>query len=85
MTSVDLYPQKGVIQVGSDADLVLVDTETLRRVRAEDLLSTCDFTLFQDWELGGWPDMTMLRGQIAYQDGELVGKLGIGRYVARTS
>ncbi|MGH2685320.1 MAG: dihydroorotase [Actinomycetota bacterium] len=80
-----LFPRKGVIQVGSDADLVLVGTDASRTVRAEDLLTSCDFSVFEGRELTGWPTMTMLRGQIIYREGEIVAKPGVGRYLARTA
>jgi dihydropyrimidinase len=80
-----LYPKKGVIQVGSDADLVLVDSQTVRTVKAEQLLTSCDFTVFEGRELTGWPTLTVLRGQVLYRDGDVVANPGVGRYVRRTA
>jgi dihydropyrimidinase len=80
-----LYPQKGEIRIGSDADLVIVDNKTMRPCRAKDLLTSCDFTVFEGRELTGWPVMTLLRGQVIFRDGKVVGKPGVGRYLPRTS
>jgi len=78
-----LYPLKGEIRLGSDADLVIVDTTTTRTCRAADLLTSCDFTVFEGRELTGWPVMTLLRGQVIFQDGKIAAKHGIGRYLPR--
>ena len=79
-----IYPQKGEIRIGSDADLVIVDTKTKRTCRAKDLLTSCDFTVFEGRELTGWPVMTLLRGQVIFRDGKIVAKHGIGQYLRRT-
>jgi dihydropyrimidinase len=79
-----LYPQKGEIRIGSDADLVIVDTTTTRTCRAAELLTSCDFTVFEGRELTGWPVMTLLRGQVIFRDGKVVAKPGTGRYLPRT-
>ena len=68
-----LYPRKGVIQVGSDADLVLVDLNEKRTVRGEDLHTASDFCVFEGRELTGWPILTMLRGEVVMEKGGLQG------------
>ena len=78
-----LYPKKGAIQVGSEADLALVDLNLEREVRAEDLGSDCDFSLYEGWKLKGWPVTTILRGDVIYDNGELEGMPGQGRYLYR--
>lgn len=78
-----LYPKKGAIQVGSDADLTLVDLDLERQVKAEDLGSYCDFSIYEDWNLKGWPVTTISRGNVIYGDGKLEGKSGWGRYLHR--
>jgi dihydropyrimidinase/dihydroorotase len=79
-----IHPQKGEIRIGSDADLVLVDDENKRTVKSDELLTQCDFSVFEGRELVGWPTLTTLRGQIIWRDDELLGKPGDGRYIART-
>ncbi len=63
---------KGRIQVGYDADLVLVDLETPRPVRRADLLTKCGWSPFEGWELTGWPLLTLVQGQIAYRQGQVI-------------
>jgi dihydropyrimidinase len=79
-----IHPQKGEIRIGADADLVLVDDTSSKAVKASELHTICDFSVFENRDLVGWPSMTMLRGNVIWRDGELTGKPGIGRYIART-
>jgi dihydropyrimidinase len=64
-----LYPRKGAIQPGSDADLVIVDTETPRVYQASELEGVADYSPYDGRELVGWPQLTMLRGNVIYRDG----------------
>ena len=74
---------KGEIAVGSDADLVIFDPELRRTIRAADLHSACDYDPYEGWEVTGWPTHTILRGAIAYVNGEIVASPGAGRFVPR--
>jgi dihydropyrimidinase len=78
-----LHPRKGTLEPGTDADITLVDLDAERSVRAEDLRSFADYTLYEGWTVKGWPVHTLVRGQWAMRDGQIVGKSGLGRYVAR--
>jgi allantoinase len=69
-----LYPRKGVIQRGADADLVILDLKLKKKVRAEDLHQKVGWTPYEGWTLKGWPVLTMRRGQVAYRNEELLGK-----------
>jgi dihydroorotase-like cyclic amidohydrolase len=77
-----IYPQKGTIAVGSDADLVVVDLELERVVRAEDLQGMSDFSPFEGKMLRGWPVATIKGGEIIARDGKIVAKAN-GRYLPR--
>jgi dihydropyrimidinase/allantoinase len=75
-----LAGRKGEIAVGADADLALLDMETIREVTPELLLSAQEYTPFAGMELAGWPVMTLLRGQVVFtEDGPLADPSG--RYV----
>lgn len=74
-----LYPRKGAIAAGSDADLVLVELE--KEVRLRPNLLKLDWVLHDGWDFKGWPVMTMVRGQVVMEDGEIVAQPGAGRYV----
>ncbi|MBI3090975.1 MAG: allantoinase AllB [Candidatus Tectomicrobia bacterium] len=69
-----LYPRKGVIQVGSDADLTLVDLSRRDVIRAANLHSKSKVTPYEGWEVQGVPVCTLVRGQIVMREGQLVGR-----------
>src|SRR5262245_22738864 len=79
-----IYPQKGTIAVGSDADLVIVDLEQERVVSAKDLQGMSDFSPFEGKRLRGWPVATIKGGKIVARDGKIVAKAN-GRYLPRKS
>lgn len=78
-----LYPAKGVIGLGSDADLAIVDLKARREVEPQMLGIWADYTLYDNVTLQGWPVATLVRGQPVVRDGELVPTAGIGRYLPR--
>jgi dihydropyrimidinase len=78
-----LYPRKGSLEVGGDADLTMVDLEQERVVQAADLLSFADYSLYEGWTLKGWPTHTMVRGRWVVADGQVVAQPGLGCYLAR--
>src|ERR671920_418248 len=69
-----LAPRKGAIAIGADADLTIVDMDQTYPVTTERLLSAQDHNPFEGMELTGWPVRTILRGQIAFAEGEAVGE-----------
>ncbi len=64
-------PNKGIIAPGYDADLVLVDLNTYRPVRREELQTKCGWSPFEGWELTGFPVVTIVGGQVVYDHGKL--------------
>jgi len=79
-----MYPQKGTIEVGSDADLVLVDLKRTKKLTPEIMHGGSGYSIYEDWKLTGWPVLTVLRGKIMMEDGQLVEKEGVGRYLPCT-
>ena len=75
---------KGEPQPGTDADLVIVDLDKEKVVNAADLKSYSDFSVFEGWNLKGWPVMTLVRGSIVAKDGEIVGEPH-GQYLKRNA
>ena len=67
-----LYPAKGSLLPGSDADIVIVDLQARRKVDPLKLASRSDFSLFEGKELIGWPEFTVKSGEIVMQTGELL-------------
>jgi len=78
-----IFPQKGTIQVGSDADLVIVDLDKKAKLTVNKEHGMYDYILYEGWEVEGWPVLTMLRGNVLVDDGKLVAEPGVGKYVPR--
>ncbi len=76
-----LYPRKGAIAVGSNADLVLVDLERRDTIRSSDMESKVKLTPFEGIECRGWPLLTLVRGRVVMRDGRVVAPLGHGQFV----
>jgi dihydropyrimidinase len=78
-----LYPHKGTIAVGADADLAIWDPGR-KQVLTHDLLHDgSDYTPYEGIALTGWPVLTMVRGKVIVRNGELVAQKGHGRYLSR--
>ncbi len=78
-----MYPQKGTISVGSDADIVVWDPDLKRTIRGEEMHSKSGFDVFEGREVQGWPVYTLSRGEIVYEKGEIKGSQGRGRRIER--
>ncbi len=79
----NLFPRKGSLMVGGDADLCLVDINEERTVTNEMLQSSQDYTPAEGKSFKGWVKATVLRGQVIYEEGTVVGKPGYGQYIKR--
>ncbi len=77
-----MYPRKGAIAVGADADICVLDPTRRRTITAADLHET-DYTPWEGWEAHAWPCMTLLRGKIVMQEGQLTGDLADGQWIER--
>ena len=77
-----LYPKKGVIATGSDADIVLFDPSVRRTLKSADLHGS-DYSAWDGWEVHGWPETVLLRGKVVVERGKLLGQSGDGRSVPR--
>jgi dihydropyrimidinase len=79
-----LYPKKGVIQKGSDADLILFDPNQVHTIRHKTQHSGAPYTLYEGRRCSGMVTLTMQRGRILVENGEMKGKPGDGRFLATT-
>ena len=80
-----MYPQKGTIAVGSDADLVVFDPNIETTLTKSMLHENVDYTPYEGFKLKGYPTVTISRGNIIAKDGQFVGKEGRGKFIKRTS
>ena len=78
-----LWPMKGRIGVGSDADLVLIDPNLSKELKAEEMLSRCDYLPYAGYRARGWPVLTISRGDVIWERGKIVGGKGRGRFLRR--
>jgi dihydropyrimidinase len=78
-----LYPRKGTIAPGSDADVALWDLSARRVVRNEDMLSRAGHSIYAGREVTGWPVMTLRRGSVVFADGRVQGEAGSGQLLPR--
>ena len=78
-----LYPRKGTLAVGSDADIVVFDPKKKMTISAETHHSKVDYNLFEGTEVVGSPEVVLLRGNVLVENGALVAAPGIGKYIAR--
>lgn len=81
----NLYPQKGTLQVGSDADLVIVDVNRERVVNKDIIKSYSNFSIYEGCTLKGWPILTICRGKTIVDDGHIVGDKGWGNFIKHRS
>jgi dihydropyrimidinase len=78
-----LYPRKGTVAVGSDADLVIFDPSRRVTISAATHHSKSDYSLYEGTEVTGAPDVVLLRGNVLVENDELVASPGIGQFVKR--
>lgn len=80
-----MFPQKGAIQRGADADITLVDLKKEQKVTSEFFGAFSDYIVYEGWNLKGWPQTTMVRGTLVTENMQVVGKPGHGALVRRTA
>jgi dihydropyrimidinase len=80
-----LYPRKGAIVEGADADLVVFDPNRKVVIRAPEMHSRSDYDVFEGFEVTGWPHLTISRGEVIVTDRKVQARAGRGEYVARAA
>lgn len=78
-----LYPRKGTIAVGADADLVAWDLTQRRTVDGARMRSRADYSVYDGWEVTGWPAYVVSRGEVVLEGGEVRAEPGRGRCLVR--
>ncbi|HMP83068.1 MAG TPA: dihydropyrimidinase [Verrucomicrobiota bacterium] len=79
----DLFPRKGTIQPGADADLVVYDPNYRGKISVKAQHMNLDYSAFEGWKIEGRPSVVTVRGQVAVRDGIFVGKHGHGKFLQR--
>jgi dihydroorotase len=77
----DIWPRKGAVAPGSDADLVVVDLSARGTIREEDMLTKAGWTAWNGRDIQGLPVLTLVRGRVVYENGTVTGEPGWGRIV----
>ena len=78
-----LFPRKGTIQPGADADLVVFDPDYRGTISAKAQLMNVDYSAFEGWKVEGRPSVVTVRGEIAARDGQFTGTIGRGNFLKR--
>ncbi|HEX2099432.1 MAG TPA: amidohydrolase family protein, partial [Candidatus Synoicihabitans sp.] len=79
----DLFPRKGSIQLGADADLVVYDPTHRGTISAKTQQMAVDYSAFEGWPIEGRPSVVTVRGEVAVRDGRFVGRPGRGQFLKR--
>jgi dihydropyrimidinase len=80
-----LYPRKGTLQVGSDADIIIWDPDRKLTYGLAHSHHRTDYNLFEGWELTGFPEKVFLRGQLIVDGDRWLGRSGTGKFLPRGS
>ena len=80
-----LYPRKGAIAVGSDADVALWDPGHRRTIDGARMESLSGYSVYDGWQVQGWPRLVVRRGQLVLADGEITARPGDGEWLRRTA
>jgi dihydropyrimidinase len=78
-----IHPQKGTIAVGADADVAIWNPDRKVTIRNDILHHQVDYTVYEGLEVTGWPEITLSRGEVVCENGEIKGRAGHGQFLAR--
>nr|MDQ6939041.1 amidohydrolase family protein [Verrucomicrobiota bacterium] len=78
-----LFPRKGSIQIGADADMVVYDPNYRGKISAKTQMMNVDYSAFEGWDIEGRPSVVTVRGEVAVRDGKFVGTIGRGQMLKR--
>ena len=79
-----MFPRKGILEKGSDADITLIDLKKENKVSSDLFGGFSDYIVYDGMNLKGWPVKTIVRGHVVAENFEVIGKLGHGQFIKRT-
>ena len=79
-----MYPEKGSLAPGTDADIMIIDPEKRKTVSADTLATNCDWSPYEGMKMRGFPDYTICRGKVIIRNGEFTGDKHHGNFVVRS-
>ena len=78
-----MYPKKGTLTIGSDADIVIINPNNKSKIKRENLHSNCDYSIYEGFDVSCSIDNVFLRGKMIVKDGGFVGEKGYGKFIKR--
>jgi dihydropyrimidinase len=78
-----MFPKKGTIAVGSDADIVIFDHKKERTISAKTHHMNCDYSLFEGMKITGYPETVLSRGKVIVESNDYKGRPGEGKFIKR--
>jgi dihydropyrimidinase len=78
-----LYPRKGAIQVGADADIAIIHPKKTHKVEQSTMETNCDWSPYDGWDLAGFSRTTLSRGEVIVDGYKVVGREGRGQWLPR--
>jgi len=78
-----MYPKKGILEKGSDADITMIDLKKENKVSSDLFGGFSDYIVYDGMNLKGWPAKTIVRGHLVAENFEVIGKLGHGQFIKR--
>jgi len=78
-----IYPRKGVIAPGADADFVIVDMNIEKKITNDDQITACGWTPYDGVDVKGWPTMSIIRGEVVMQNDQVLSEQGSGLFIPR--
>lgn len=78
-----VYPRKGCINPGSDADMVIVDIDKEVTIKNDNQITACGWTAYDGKKVKGWPIMSIIRGEVVMKDDNVLSKKGFGEFISR--
>ena len=78
-----IYPRKGAIQLGSDADMVIVDMDMEKKISNDDQITACSWTPYDGMKVKGWPTMSIIRGEVVMENDVVQSEQGSGLFIPR--